>query len=330
MTTGKPIPTGDPIRANGTITFSSSGICPSAVPVNTTNATVQTNSTFPTYIFYGGMALDTAENGFYGFYHHFGYDFKANFGPGQYVMVGTHTDPNYQYYFYDQNCQASVFCIDNQFGTVTGDSNSGTIFIFTSPNSTSIGVGGAKGVNAYYPGLQAQITAAGRPEINNPISSKIPGVVALAPNEGNVNINQVFASSTFTGITNVSALSQYNGIAFWQDRANSTLQYDSTGHVQYDSSGSAYANPNPPPYAANGMSIIGFFSGVSVNGVIYQPRGAYITDFGFNFSSYGFSSGLNVKAEIITGAVYLSGFGTQITLGTPTRRLVSYKTSMLQ
>ena len=71
------------------------------------------------------------------------------------------------------------------------------------------------------------------------------------------------------------------------------------------------------------MSIVGFVAGVTVNGVIYQPRGAYLTDTGFVVP-------VNVTVQIISGAVYLSGLGTSLTLGTPTQLLTTYTASMIQ
>jgi Flp pilus assembly protein TadG len=303
------MPDGNPIRMNGNVTFSMSantaaGCTGVGGTYNQNGATLQ-SGTFPTYIFMGGMALDSFFN------------FHGTFGPGQYVMVGTNgANPH------DGNCAGGfVFCVDNTVGIMTGDSTAGTMFIFTSPQSI-IPLTTAASATSNYPGdssvagslyTQIFVNAAQRPEVFE--------AALAAPNEGGVNIQTIFSGTSLTGVvpggTVPSSLNQYSGIVFWQDRANSTVQYNATGHVI------AQINPVPPPTKANAMSIAGFVSGVTVNGVMYQPRGAYVTDFGI-------FSNINVTLQVISGGLSLSGALTSLTLGTPTHLLTTYTASMIQ
>jgi hypothetical protein len=303
-------PSGDPIRISNNVTFSmsanSAAGCSAAGAVYNKNGATLQSGTYPTYIFYGGMHIDNT----------FNYNINASFGPGQYVMVGTNNNAP------DSNCAGMVFCLDNILGTVTGDSTAGTMFIFTSPQSiipltnSSSATGNYPGDNSVAGGLYTQIFTnyAQRPEVL--------GAISAASNEGGVNMLTIASATTLTGLvpgsTVPTSLNQYSGVAFWQDRANSTVQYNSTGHVI------SQTNPTQPPSTkANGLSIAGFISGVTVNGVIYQPRGAYVTDFGF-------ITHINVTLQIISGGLYLSGLGTSLTLGTPTHLLTNYTASMIQ
>jgi hypothetical protein len=112
-------------------------------------------------------------------------------------------------------------------------------------------------------------------------------------------------------------------VLIWQDRANSTVQYDANGFVTSET------NPNPPPSGANGMNLFGFLSGpVQMNGVIYQPRGAYVSD----VQLISFGATFNTRVQLITGAVDLGGFlaSASITLGTPTLPLTKFVTAIIQ
>jgi hypothetical protein len=83
-------------------------------------------------------------------------------------------------------------------------------------------------------------------------------------------------------------------------------------------------NAHDPPSGANGMDIFGFIGGVNVNGVVYQPEGAYLTD-------GGAAQTMNVSTQLITGAINLSGCCfVSVTLGTPTHELTKYSPGLLQ
>ena len=121
MSGGKPVPDGVPITVSGTATFSQGGgsagalaNCPSVSAVvggatlntvQTGGAANQTNASFPTYVFVGGLFNSGT----------------MNVGPGQYVMAGSNNSTN-----------GNVF---TNTGTVDGTSAAaqatGSMFIFT-------------------------------------------------------------------------------------------------------------------------------------------------------------------------------------------------------
>src|SRR6185369_16448366 len=119
---------------------------------------------------------------------------NTNFGAGQYVMAGT-TDAT----------AGNVF--DATGGTITGDSTRGTMFIFT---------------DGSYPGLQPTSTSPQGQIAGIPNSSQMPTL-----NQGSITFKG--ADITLTGLVNSNngsglptAMDEFSGVAWWQDRRNST------------------------------------------------------------------------------------------------------------
>ncbi len=227
-------------------------------------------------------------------------------------MVGTATSTT----TFGDSCASSkgtILCSDNAFSfasAIQGDTSSGTMFILTSPVKY-IG-------SALYPGLAIATGSTPKPEIT--------AAMAAAKYEGGVNIENVLGATSLTGVVPggskvPTSLNQYNGVLIWQDRANSTVMYSTTGQITSQTQSPSTQNP---PSGANGMDIFGIIGGVNVNGVIYQPEGAYLTD-------GGAIQNMSVSTQIITGAININGvFGISVTLGTPTHELTKYSPGLLE
>ncbi len=182
------------------------------------------------------------------------------------------------------------------------------MFIFTNPTSS-------------YPGLSTQVGSL--PTTKDP-NGNLP--TTLAKYYGSVSIQNVLSGTALTGVlpgaTGGSApatLNQYSGVMMWQDRGNSTVVYDSTGHVTSQSNSNTLVTSG-----SNGMNIFGLIGGTNVNGVIYQPEGAYLTN-------AGAVAALNVSTQIITGAIYVNGaFLVDVTIGNSTHLLNAYSPGLIQ
>ncbi len=208
------------------------------------------------------------------------------FGPGQYVMAGT-TDP--------------TGAVMTSFkGTFYGDSTSGTMFILT---------------DASYPTL-----------VNPPAIASS----GLTFDQGSTYFKNI--SGNLTGINDTlsgaaSALDQYGGTLFWQDRRNTSLQasghYDSLGNwvsgaCTTASCGATATSPNFELDHGN--------AGMTMTGVIYQPRGAWMT------LNAGGAAVANSPLQVITGSlVFNTGGGSaNVVLLGPTAPLIKFKTALIQ
>jgi Flp pilus assembly protein TadG len=231
---------------------------------------VAQTSTFPSYFFYGGLNVGST---------------NATFGPGQYVAVGAQLNGQ----------SAGTVLNVNSGGTLQTDSgapgaSSGDMFILTAPG---------------YPGLATQIN-----------SSLQLTTVAGMLHQGNVNISGgATTNATLNGVqkggNTPSSLDPYNGILFWQDRRNSTVEYNADGTITQ-----VPATATPAQVAANlatpdspGWIMGAAPKGMGFNGVIYQPRGAWVS-----FQGHGDTGG---SYQLITGAIDMQGGGS-ITLTSPT------------
>ncbi len=118
--------------------------------------------------------------------------------------------------------------------TVTGDSSSGTMFIFTAPSTVS-----------NYPGLNSEDAHFGTDgkTLTLPTGSTILqygntnfGVIPGTAGSSGVGSGSGTADITLTGVSTdngaPATLSAYNGIVFWQDRGNSIMNYNADGTSQ--------------------------------------------------------------------------------------------------
>jgi Flp pilus assembly protein TadG len=322
VVSGQKIPDGNPITPTGNVTFSTvnSGACPGGgffMNGATSGSGTNQSPAFPAYIFWGGMNA-TANNT------------SVTFGPGQYVMAGT-------------NSQSGVLF---NASTATGDTTTGTMFVFTDGN---------------YPGLSTQ--TGNIPNFANNMPVLYQGVLggtdpSSAFKGASIDLSGVVGSNNATSAL-PAALDQYSGIVWWQDRRNSTVGYDlasnspgcplcdgDNGSVLYCNMGcpggtppTTLINQANPANSANHVTYtspqIGIAPGnghVGLQGIVYQPRGAWL------FSSAG-NSGFQCTIggqlqqcplEVVTGALVLDKGTTGLLLQGPTLPIIKYRAALIQ
>lgn len=324
MAGGKPVPDGNPIAISGTATFSqgagsaaASASCPAVSAggfstIQTGGAANQTNANFPTYIFVGGLT----NNG------------TMTLGPGQVVMAGTNSSSGY------------VF--DNE-GTIDGTSSAaqatGSMFLFT---------------DAAYPGMNLSSNTAAA------FTPLVSGATGTALYQGTIALN---GDTTMYGLVNSTVsgsnlpaslqLNAYTGVVFWQDRRNSTVGYsEASGSPGCDANctgdngsviscaiGCPDGSTSTPNVLATANHVTANSPGVqwgngngkvALNGVYYQPRGAWIH---IGNGNTGFNCPANSGAcplQLITGAVIMDSGNTRVVLAGASNPLISYKAVLIQ
>jgi Flp pilus assembly protein TadG len=253
---------------------------------------------------------------------------QATFGAGQYIMAGTVTSGG------------NVFDASNGSGNspngsgsiINGDQNTGTMFIFTDGN---------------YHGLTNQI-------------SGIPGYANMPTlYQGSLSVKNaqitlyglVGSSNNSSGLP--SAMDAYSGVAWWQDRRNSTVCYNEEPAAEgcngtdctHDDGSVIYCNNADCPLStstklANMLSAnhvtpsspgVIFDPGngnIAVHGVYYQPRGAWLE---LVHGTTGFSCGAsNCPLQVVTGALIEDTGDTGLLLAGPANPLIKYKVSLIQ
>jgi Flp pilus assembly protein TadG len=264
-------PTGARIVLSGNIAFSAGGTCPGTV----ISGAVPSGSFMP-YLFYGGTQL--AGN--------------INFGPGQYVMVGSSSEAG----------ASMLLAGGNQ--TITGDTGAGTQFI-----ATDLG----------YPGLSDQFGTIPAALTNGSIPLYQGHFELKAGNSTNVQLRGIDKTSA------PSSLGDYNGSLFWQDRRNSTLRLDDLGNL-IDRPCENGCATIPAALTAQGVTSTspGFVYDAAIQmdleGTLYQPRGGW-----FSFQGNAdIASGL----QIITGMVHMTGGGQVSLLPSPVP-IVNYSVALI-
>ena len=236
---------------------------------------------------------------------------SVTLGPGQYVMAGV-------------NATGTQI----MSGALTGDTSVGTMLILS---------------NANYPGLSTQLTT-------------VPNSGSMATTyqyQGDVDLKNT--SLTLTGFnkdnlsTAIPALDDYDTIVLWQDRANSTVEYNKAGptpacsictkddgtvvacgmtcgtnhasQAMYTENGVWATNKNgaSPQFALNHGN-----GTTALNGTLYQPRGAWIE------MASGTAQISNSKLIILTGMIDGGGGNSATTLTSPTTSLITYVPALIQ
>jgi Putative Flp pilus-assembly TadE/G-like len=240
----------------------------------------------------------------------------VNFGAGQYVMAGT------------VNSGGTVLSSKNSTIGMADGNTTGVMIVLTDAN---------------YPGLATQVTNV--PNYNSGGSALNPASPVLF--QGTVDMKNT--DITLSGLNktdlaaSVPALSQYNGIVIWQDRANSTVEYNKAGPTNAcaactkDDGTVVYCND-----CSNGAATVAMYNenrvtpsspelklndgngSAVLTGAIYQPRGAWFT---VNPGNFGVDTS---PLQLITGALLGGGGNTNITLWSPTNSLVTYLPVLIQ
>ena len=130
----------------------------------------------------------------------------------------------------------------------------------------------------------------------------------LTPNaNGNFPVNWTNAAN--------STLSTFAGVVFWQDQANTTIQYTANGNINQSCGGNdspctqkvlGSTNPSSPEWHLQAQGTVG------MQGIIYQPRGAWVL-----MKGEGAGPGITGAIQIITGQIQTDAGGGNITLSTP-------------
>ena len=302
VSSSNPAPTGLPITIGATATFSTTGSCPSG-QVSSLGSS-QASSSFPTYIFWGGLNVQAS----------------TTFGPGEYVMAGVNSSAS----------GATVFNATGTKSTITGDSTSGTLMIFTDGN--------------YYGQLSTQITAI--PSYGN-MPVLYQGTIGFK--DASLTLSGVVSSAA--GGSAGSTFDQYTGIVWWQDRRNSDVGYNEPststgcnssctgddGSVISCAMGCANGNSTTPNFLATSNHVTSTSPGVYIdpgngniglNGVFYQPRGAWLE---FVHGTTGLTCGSgNCPLQVITGSLIEDQGDTGMLLNGPTNPLQTFKATLIQ
>lgn len=306
------LPDANPIKLPDGVTFSTGqGICPGAGAVQTGGS--NQTSGLPSYIFWGGLLTNST----------------ATFGPGQYVMAGT------------KSGTGAVFSVGgalsgNGNSTITGDTSTGTAFIFT---------------DGHYPGLASQKANF---DSGNVLDNVVNGTQlyqgTLAFKNSTINLTGMVNNKN-AGSSLPSELNAYSGIAWWQDRRNSYGDgYDEdpssggcsitpgdctadTGYVLYCADNgdcpiqstaklNAMKTANHVTPTSAGVELSPGNVQMNMSGAFYQPRGAWL------YIKHGTGS-LGGPLQFITGALVEDTGDTNLLLSGPTNPIITYKAVLI-
>jgi hypothetical protein len=293
-TTGKKTAAAAPMTWGSNVKFTSGGSCRNSDGTTNLNGGSSGTGNFGGYIIYGGL---DASNG-------------ANFEAGRYVLAGVPWDSSGTAQAVltlgdttDHNAQSlSASSVKNTDG--------GEVFILTDP---------------YY-----EYGSSGLPLPSG-------SILASDPHLGDYHFGYVYekaGASTGgalhgvdpTNSTVPSDLTLYGSLLLWQDRRNSTVQYNTEtpgsphpatdGHIACgDNSNTGCFNPNMAALGNNqGSAVIAFGAEPSFYpfGIVYQPRGSLFSLHNGDFQGY---------MQLITGAIELEGNGNIHSLGNPSNPL---------
>jgi len=261
-------------------------------------------------------------------------------GPGQYVMAGTNTQVNIN----GGNKNVDVV-FQEQGADITGDLNTGSMWVFTDAN---------------YPGMAAQL--ANVPGNTLAIQNLTQGSMYFK--DGSIILDGLISSKN-QGSTLPPGLDAYSGIVWWQDRRNSDVGYNQDpnspaciaagvtctgddGTVLVCATASDCLTGSPPANGNNDSKLAKMLAAnhvtatspglvmdpgnanIGLNGVFYQPRGAWMN---FVAGNSGFTcqpqqgGGPNNQCplQVITGALLLSQGTVSLNLFGPTNPIIQYK-----
>lgn len=245
-------------------------------PLTISNAVTFSGSAFGTYMFYGGLSISSGST--------------LNMGAGEFVVVGGLTDDGIL-----NNAAASGSAGQIIISTGTSGAVQGSF-----PNLTNTAAGNL------YPGLITQLNS-------NQLLASMGSADDLAfaqttlfksadgtsdPSGLNPGGSGFPTSGTLTNPTGAD-ISQFGGVVFWQDQANSAIAYTSSGNIS-----GGVNSPNFTSYPTQPNINFHAQGDASMIGVFYQPRGASITSIG-----HGNTGDISGNLTIITGQFESNGGG---------------------
>jgi hypothetical protein len=326
---GVKIPDGKPLvlPANATFdpTASGSAGCPGdpvADGVVFTSGASQ-NSAFPTFILYGGINGGSGKP-------------SVNFGAGQYILAGTDGSNTITSGANGPNV------ISNFGGTITGAASStvGTMFILTDTNYLGGGAANPTSLS------QQIVNVPGHAAAGQTLTSDTMGSVDLK--DATVTLNG-FNKNNYSGGTPIPQFDGYDGMLLWQDRRNSTVEYNKAPTAACPSpectaddgtvvsgglgpagckncASTAQLAENHVTATSPGLSVDDGNGTKTLNGVIYQPRGAWF------LMNPGTGQVNNSPLQILTGQLICGTAcgNTQVTLISPAVPFIRYITTLIQ
>jgi len=278
-----------------------------------------TNSAFPTYILWGGIDGTSGKP-------------NVNFGAGQYILAGTDGSNTIS------SGANGANVLSNFGGTITGNNTVGTMFILTDTNYVGGGTANPTSLSQQISNIPNYTSA------SQTLTSLKMGSIDLK--DATVTLNGYNKANLGTPLTNMDA---YDGILIWQDRRNSTLEYNKAptaactspectkddGTVVSDGLGPAGCKncatlaqrlENNVTPTSPGLSVDDGNGIKTLKGVIYQPRGAWF------LMNPGTGSVNNSPLQIITGQLICGTAcgNTQVTLTSPAIPFLRYVATLIQ
>ena len=208
---------------------------------------------------------------------------SINFEPGKIVLAGATPKNGQAGTLFDSQVGGSPFSLNG-----SGPASSGNAFIFTSQLN---------------PGLSNPPTRLSTSSAYQALRQGESGFKSGGTDKVTFDLDGL----NQTGVGFPTELKPYNGVAVWQDRKNSKIRYNSDGTY---GCGAPYLNCNKSTGEENNDYLVagspGMFikagANTRIRGVIYQPRGSWLTLQG--------SAGLAAPLQLISGAISLRGGAT--------------------
>jgi hypothetical protein len=259
-----------------------------------------TSSTFGCFFFYGGLRVSGG---------------TMTMGAGEFVMVGGGSAGKDFTVASNAYIDSLVSCPNP-----TNCTTAGVMFIMTGSSSPFICSGSSCTGNAngdLYPNLGQQLVssnpllvqAAQAGMLNFGTTSILSGADgASAAVTGLVAKNLPLNLPASNAFSLVNTLGPFDGVVFWQDQANSTIEYTQYGNVNTSCAG-GIDNPctkTLPVVGSEGLTLQAL-PNTGIEGVVYQPRGAFLQTQGGTIQG---------PIQIITGAISMQG-GGKISLTPP-------------
>jgi len=208
-------------------------------------------------------------------------------------------------------------------GTIKGDLSTGTMFIFTDGD---------------YPGLTSQRAAL-------PNSGSMPTLWQGTIGFKNADITMGGLVDSGVSGSLPPSMNTYEGIVWWQDRRNSTVEYNQTssaacGGLCNADDGTVVQAPatagekleNHVRNNSPGVLLDDGNVNLNLNGVYYQPRGAWLDLQPGTAGLTGGKKGGQLPLQVITGALITEkGAGdTGVLLAGPTNPIITYRAVLVQ
>jgi hypothetical protein len=253
-----------------------------------------TSSTFGCFFFYGGLTVSSGVT--------------VTMGAGEFIMVGGGPAG------VDFSAPAGAFLNSQVTCTTPSACSTAGVMLIMTGSSSAITCSGSGCTNAngdLYPNLATQIssnpllkTAA---TTTNLLNFGSVSLLAGADSSGHAvtgivakNLPANFPPSNPLSLANT--LGPFDGVVVWQDQANSAIEYarDGSGNIAICSANIDYACAEPGHVSGTEAMTLRAISGTGLQGVVYQPRGAYLRTGSGNIQG---------PIQIITGAVSMQGGG---------------------